>query len=54
MSGAADNDGIILIGDSATLTASGGTSYNWNTSGTDSRNNGYSTGHHDLYGHGHQ
>ena len=34
MSGAADNDGIILIGDSATLTASGGTSYNWSTSGT--------------------
>jgi len=34
MSGAADNDGIILIGDSATLTASGGTSYNWNTSET--------------------
>ncbi len=31
MSGAADNDGIILIGDSATLAASGGTSYNWNT-----------------------
>lgn len=34
MSGAADNDGIILIGDSATLTASGGTSYNWSTSET--------------------
>jgi hypothetical protein len=31
MSGAADNDGIILIGDSATLGAFGGISYNWNT-----------------------